>query len=224
MSAAKQKSLAIGADHAGCALKDEVKTYINSLGWKVVDVGTFNNERVQRKSSTCDMASFLVVFLSLCSVIILISLKLCVTMLSLDKLVCRYLCPCLASLEPRCHCFFFLDRGVLICGTGIGMGIAANKVPGIRAGVVFEHYGATMARAHNDANVICFGQRTTGCSRFETLSSHSSFHVTFAGVEIAKEILQAFLTTDFLDGPDSNHPRRVNKIKAMESGVPHPGL
>jgi ribose 5-phosphate isomerase B len=52
-----------------------------------------------------------------------------------------------------------IDRGVLICGTGIGMSIAANKFPGIRAAVVTDEYTARMSRAHNDANVICLGSR-----------------------------------------------------------------
>ncbi|RHW67558.1 ribose 5-phosphate isomerase [Trypanosoma brucei equiperdum] len=54
------------------------------------------------------------------------------------------------------------DVGILVCGSGIGMSIAANKVPGIRAALCFDHYTAVMARQHNDANVVCLGERTTG--------------------------------------------------------------
>lgn len=54
-----------------------------------------------------------------------------------------------------------LDRGVCICGSGIGMSISANKFPGVRAAVVSDEFAARMSRAHNDANVICFGARTT---------------------------------------------------------------
>lgn len=58
-----------------------------------------------------------------------------------------------------------VDRGVAVCGTGIGMSIAANKLPGIRAAVVWDEYTARMARMHNDANVLCIGSRTLNMHR-----------------------------------------------------------
>lgn len=85
--------------------------------------------------------------------------------------------------------------GILICGTGIGMSMAANKFPGIRAALVHEHYSSRMSRWHNNANVICFGARTTG-------------------VEVIKEAAMVFLTTDFEGG---KHAVRVNKIHQLEA-------
>lgn len=86
------------------------------------------------------------------------------------------------------------DRGILICGTGIGMCIAANKVKGIRAALAYSPLSAHRSRQHNDANVLCL-----------------------SGEEPPKqisEIVDAFLTTEFEGG---RHQRRVDKIRAMES-------
>ncbi|MGI6488392.1 MAG: ribose 5-phosphate isomerase B [Syntrophomonadaceae bacterium] len=85
--------------------------------------------------------------------------------------------------------------GILVCGTGMGMAIAANKVPGIRAAVCTSVYAASMAREHNDANILSIGAR-----------------VTDAG--LAGEIVKTFLQTPFQGG---RHARRVDKIKALES-------
>lgn len=84
--------------------------------------------------------------------------------------------------------------GVLICGTGIGVAIAANKMNGIRAANVHDTTEARYARLHNDANVVTVGQRTTG-------------------VETAKDIVDTFLSTAFEGG---RHEARVAKIKAIE--------
>jgi len=81
--------------------------------------------------------------------------------------------------------------GVLACGTGQGMAMAANKVPGIRAAVVLDGFSARMAREHNDANVLCLGGRV-------------------AGVDLAKLLLQTFLGAEFAGG---RHARRVAKIE-----------
>src|SRR5690606_14916631 len=62
-----------------------------------------------------------------------------------------------------------LDRGVLICGTGIGMCITANKFPGVRAGLAWDEFSARMSRAHNDANVLCIGARSLNHHRAEGL-------------------------------------------------------
>jgi ribose 5-phosphate isomerase B len=86
------------------------------------------------------------------------------------------------------------DFGVLICGTGIGMSIAANKVAGIRAALCRTEFEARMARGHNDANVLCLGQRVTGGG-------------------LAQEILKAFVGTAFEGG---RHADRVAKIQALE--------
>ncbi|HPQ40119.1 MAG TPA: ribose 5-phosphate isomerase B [bacterium] len=85
------------------------------------------------------------------------------------------------------------DLGILICGTGLGMAISANKVPGIRAVTVSEPYSAAMARAHNDANVITMGSRVIGS-------------------ELAIMNLKAFLDTRFEGG---RHCRRVDKMMRL---------
>ncbi len=85
------------------------------------------------------------------------------------------------------------ERGILICDTGIGMSIAANKVKGIRAAPCHDAFSARRTRQHNDANILCLG---TGKGEGQVL-----------------EIIEAFLTTEFEGG---RHLTRVNKIKAME--------
>lgn len=84
--------------------------------------------------------------------------------------------------------------GVLVCGTGTGMAISANKVRGIRAALCRTEFEARMARGHNDANVLCLGERVTGPG-------------------LAREILTAFLGTSFEGG---RHAARVEKIRALE--------
>lgn len=86
------------------------------------------------------------------------------------------------------------DRGILICNTGIGMSIAANKVKGIRAALCRDAFSACRARQHNDANVLCVG--------------------TEAEPDVICEIVETFLTTEFEGG---RHLKRVNKLKAMEA-------
>ena len=86
------------------------------------------------------------------------------------------------------------SQGVLICGTGIGMSIAANKVKGIRAAEVFDYYTAKMARAHNNANVLCFGERVVGKGEIES-------------------IIEAWCNTKFEGG---RHENRVKKIMMLE--------
>jgi ribose 5-phosphate isomerase B len=85
------------------------------------------------------------------------------------------------------------DRAVLMCGTGIGMSIAANKVKGIRAALCRNEFGARRARQHGDANVLCLGEEE--------------------GIIWVPEIVDAFLTTDFEGG---RHQDRVDKISGME--------
>ena len=86
------------------------------------------------------------------------------------------------------------DRGILVCGTGIGMGIAANKIPGIRAAVVWNEASAALGRAHNDANVMAIGGRTTPAGDVEG-------------------ILRAFLSTEYEGG---RHDARLAKIAHLE--------
>ncbi|NLG79754.1 MAG: ribose 5-phosphate isomerase B [Firmicutes bacterium] len=88
------------------------------------------------------------------------------------------------------------DRGVLICGTGIGMSIVANKVPGVRAALVGDVATARLAREHNDANVLTLGAR-------------------IIRLELAREIVRVFLETGFAGG---RHARRLEKIALGEAG------
>lgn len=88
------------------------------------------------------------------------------------------------------------DRGVLICGTGIGMSIAANKIPGVRAAVVHDEMTAQLSRAHNDANVLCLS-------------------ADLLGARIMDKIVQVFMDTAFEGG---RHARRVSKIGSIEQG------
>ena len=87
------------------------------------------------------------------------------------------------------------DRGILICGTGIGMSIVANKIKGVRCAHCHDVFSAKMTRLHNDANIIAMGERVIGPG-------------------LMLEIVDAFLTTDF--SGDERHIRRVNKIKSLE--------
>lgn len=90
-------------------------------------------------------------------------------------------------LEEKC-------LGVILCGTGLGISISANKVKGIRAALCREEYSARMARKHNDANILALGGRTTGS-------------------DLAKAILDAFLEEEFEGG---RHARRVDLMMAIE--------
>lgn len=88
------------------------------------------------------------------------------------------------------------ELGILICGTGIGIGIAANKVPGIRAALCHDVFSAKASRAHNNANILTMGERVIGPG-------------------LALEIVHAFLKGQFEGG---RHERRVNEITALEQG------
>ncbi len=87
------------------------------------------------------------------------------------------------------------EKGILVCGTGIGMSIAANKVDGIRAAHVTDTYSAGMAKEHNNANIICLGERITGC-------------------DLAVEIVKSYIDAEFGGG---RHQNRVDKIMALEN-------
>jgi len=89
------------------------------------------------------------------------------------------------------------DRGILICGTGIGMSIAANKVAGIRAAVVQDELTAHLARGHNDANIVCLS-------------------ADLLGERAMEKIVEIFLHDEFEGG---RHARRISKINAIEAGA-----
>ncbi len=143
--------IAIGSDHAGFKLKEEIKKFLEEKGIEVVDFGTSSEERVDYPDYAIPLAESV------------------------------------AKGEE--------DLGILICGTGIGMSIAANKVKGIRASLVSDVYSAHSAREHNNANVLCMGGRVLG-------------------TELAKEITNAWLNAKFLGG---RHERRINKIAEYEN-------
>ena len=85
------------------------------------------------------------------------------------------------------------NQGILICNTGIGMSIVANKIMGIRAALCYDAFSARRARQHNDANILCLG--------------------TELEPDVIREIIEAYLTSEFEGG---RHLRRLNKIKTME--------
>lgn len=142
--------LAIGSDHAGFEMKEEIKKYLEEKGYEVKDYGTYSTE-------SCDYPEF-------------------------GEKVGR------AVANGEC------EEGVLICGTGIGISLAANKVKGVRAAVVSEPVSARLAKQHNNANIIAFGAR-------------------IVGMEEAKGIVDAFLSAEFLGG---RHEKRVNMISKIE--------
>ncbi|HEC34665.1 MAG TPA: ribose 5-phosphate isomerase B [Chloroflexi bacterium] len=142
--------IAIGADHGGYHLKQEIGHFLLTSGHQVSDVGTHNE-------ATTDYPDY-------------------------------------AVQVARAVVAGEADLGVLVCGTGIGMSIAANKVRGARAAVATDCYMARMARRHNDANILCLGGRVLG-------------------VGTALEVVQAFLEGRFAGG---RHARRVDKIQALE--------
>jgi ribose 5-phosphate isomerase B len=139
-------AVAIAADHAGYALKEELKAEIGVLGLEVLDLGTDGPQSV-------DYADF-------------------------GNALAQ------ALKDGRAA------RGVLVCGTGIGISIAANRHRHVRAAVCTDTTAARLARQHNDANVLALGAR-------------------LVGVEVAKDCLRAFLTTSFEGG---RHARRVEKL------------
>jgi RpiB/LacA/LacB family sugar-phosphate isomerase len=142
--------IAIGADHAGFALKDQVRDALLQAGHEVVDVGTNSAE-------------------------------------STDY-------PDYASVVAHDVTSGAAERGILVCSTGVGMSIAANKVHGIRAAIAFNPDEVRLTRAHNDANVITIGARYTPA-------------------DAANEMVRIFLETPFEGG---RHARRVGKIGQLE--------
>ncbi len=90
-----------------------------------------------------------------------------------------------------------VDRAILVCGTGIGMCIAANKIKGIRAALCYDELAAQLSRQHNDANVLCLSGDLIGST-------------------MLRKIIETWLTSEFTDG---RHLRRVRKIQAIEDGI-----
>ena len=106
---------------------------------------------------------------------------------------CHY--PIYAEKVARAVASGEVDKGILICGTGIGMSIAANKIPGIRAAAVSDCFTAKATRQHNDSNILCLGERTVGPG-------------------LALMLMETFLSTEFEGG---RHQTRVDMISALET-------
>ena len=140
--------IAVGSDHGGFALKQEILAYLKEKGLDYKDYGCFEEK-------SCDYPEY-------------------------------------AHAVAHAVADGICDRGILICGTGIGMSIAANKVPGIRAALCGDCFSAQMTREHNDANILALGARVVGPG-------------------LALKIVETFLATDF--SGDERHARRISKIE-----------
>ncbi len=143
--------IAIGCDHGGFQLKQEIMAHLTELGLDYKDFGTYSEE-------SCDYPIY-------------------------GEAVGR------AVAGGEC------ERGIIICGTGIGISIAANKVKGVRAAVCGDCFSAEMTRRHNDANILALGARVLGPG-------------------LALKIVDIFLNTPFDGG---RHARRVGLISDIEN-------
>ncbi|MEW6447885.1 MAG: ribose 5-phosphate isomerase B [Bacillota bacterium] len=142
--------LAIGSDHGGFRLKQEIVKVLGEEGIEFRDFGTFSSE-------SCDY-------------------------------------PDIAAAVAEAVSRKEFDKGILVCGTGIGVAITANKVPGIRAALCHDTFSARMSREHNDANILALGERVIGPG-------------------LAADIVRIWLKSEFAGG---RHGRRVEKIAAIE--------
>lgn len=142
--------IAVGADHAGFALKELLAGHVRALGHEVEDLGTHDEEPVDYPVYGAAVGH--------------------------------------AVVDGRA------DIGLCVCGTGIGISIAANKVPGVRAAVVHDVTTARLARSHNHANVVCLGGRMTG-------------------EQVAKDAVEAFLAEVPAGG---RHERRIDEISELD--------
>jgi ribose 5-phosphate isomerase B len=143
--------VAIGADHAGYRLKQELIPWLGSIGHEVTDLGTSSTEPVDY--------------------------------------------PDVAALVAGAVLGGPVERGVLICGSGVGASVAANKLPGIRAGLCHDTYSAHQGVEHDDMNILVLGARVIG-------------------VELARELVRFFLDARFTH--EERHDRRLAKIRALE--------
>jgi len=142
--------IAIGSDHAGYELKEEIVKFLKSNNHEVVDFGTCDFKSVDYPDYGLKVAE--------------------------------------AIKNGDC------ERGIVICGTGIGISISANKVPGIRAALCTDSFMARMSREHNNANVLAIGAR-------------------IVGLDLAIDIVDTWLKTEFLG---DRHQRRLDKIEDIE--------
>ena len=143
--------IALGCDHAGFDLKEEIKDELTKQGYLITDFGTHSTQSVDYPDYGIKASE------------------------AVSRGECEY--------------------GIIICGSGIGISICANKVKGIRAALVCDEERASLARMHNDANVLAMGAR-------------------FTDMHAAKKIVNTFLTTPF---EEQRHEKRVKKITEYES-------
>lgn len=143
--------IAIGSDHAGFPLKQEVKKQLRGKRYRVLDVGTRSTEAVDY--------------------------------------------PDYAEAVGKALHQGKADRGIVVCGSGVGASVAANKMPGIRAGLCHDTYSAHQGVEHDDMNVLVMGSRIIGPA-------------------LARELVEAFLGARFTR--EARHVRRLNKVRAIE--------
>ena len=93
-----------------------------------------------------------------------------------------------------------VDRGIAVCGSGVGASVCANKIPGVRAGLVQDHYSAHQGVEHDDMNILCMGGRVVG-------------------LEVARDLVDAFLAARFTQ--EERHVRRLNKVASLEAAPMH---
>ena len=141
--------IAIGADHAGFSLKNQLGEHLRAAGHDVTDLGTHDEGRVDY--------------------------------------------PDFGAAVGRAVAGGEADLGVCVCGSGVGIAMAANKIRGIRAATVHDVTSGRLAREHNDANIICIGERLTG-------------------PQVALDTLDAFVAAEFQGG---RHTARVAKLDAL---------
>lgn len=143
--------IAIGSDHAGFLLKQEIAESLRGQGHEVLDVGTHSTDPVDYPDSAEAVA--------------------------------------LAVHDRRA------ERGILVCGSGVGASVAANKLPGIRAAVCHDTYSAHQGVEHDDMNLLVLGARVVG-------------------TELARELVRAFVAAAF--SAEERHQRRLAKVAALE--------
>jgi len=145
--------IALGSDHAGFEIKEDLRAYLADLKIDTLDLGAYSQEAVDYP----DVAGRV------------------------------------AEKVSRGD----IEKGLLVCGTGIGMSIAANRFPGVRAALCHDPSTARASREHNNANILVLGGRLIGKA-------------------LAREILKVWLETEFQGG---RHQRRIDKITALEKRI-----
>lgn len=142
--------IALGSDHGGFKLKNEIISYLKENGYEIKDFGTYTTE-------SCDYPEY-----------------------------AEKVAEVVSNKE--------FDFGILVCGTGIGISMSANKVPGIRAALCSDTFSAHATREHNNANILALGERVVGPG-------------------LAIDIVKTFLNSEFEGG---RHQNRIDKISEIE--------